>query len=186
MFPSEATLEGSTLVFRALWQRMIDRRVAAICRYEPRAASGPRLIALMAENEVVDAATGVQLRPSGMHAVILPYADDIRDHAATVEPASIASEWPPPATAEARLLHAPSSSPLTCAADEAAIDAFKGVIGAMTLPYVPWQPPMPNPTLQYLYAGLQTLALNQPRTPFIDSSEPDAEGQVERAGVSWA
>jgi len=54
----------------------------------------------------------------------------------------------------------------------------------MTLPYVPWRPPVPNPTLQYLYAGLQTLALNEPRKPFVDPSEPDKEGQMEQAGVS--
>lgn len=49
MYPSEKEIEGGTTVFRALWQKMQDRDVVAICRYEAREGMAPRFLALFPE-----------------------------------------------------------------------------------------------------------------------------------------
>lgn len=85
LYPSDVAVDGSTTVFTALWQRMLARKVAALARFEPRSTSAPHIVALIPESEVVDEATGTQVRPAGMHAVILPYADDLRNITAQVD-----------------------------------------------------------------------------------------------------
>lgn len=49
LYPMEADVEGSTLVFRTLWQTLLSRRVAAICRFEARVKSAPVFVALIAQ-----------------------------------------------------------------------------------------------------------------------------------------
>jgi ATP-dependent DNA helicase 2 subunit 1 len=98
LFPSERDLEGSTLVFRALWERMLERRLCAICRFEARGTTAPKFVALFAEvgltrRRMFGIVTTINLSmqkerltednaqvvPPGFYAVQLPFADDVRN-----------------------------------------------------------------------------------------------------------
>lgn len=50
----------------------------AVARFVNRKGSIPYFAALVAQREEVDLKDGSQKQPPGMHAIFLPYADDIR------------------------------------------------------------------------------------------------------------
>jgi len=75
LYPNEAHVVGSKMVFSALLQRCHARQVAAICQYKPRATSKLCCVALVPQVEENDDG---QERPSGFHVVFLPYLDDLR------------------------------------------------------------------------------------------------------------
>lgn len=55
-----------------------------------RPVSVNRMVALLAQAEEVD--NGIQLSPPGMHAIFLPYAEDVREPKSTFEKAEIKPE----------------------------------------------------------------------------------------------
>jgi len=77
LYPHEAHVVGSKMVFSALLQRCQARQVAAICQYKPRASSKLCCVALVPQMEE-NAEGGGQERPPGFHVVFLPYLDDLR------------------------------------------------------------------------------------------------------------
>ncbi|EFJ51722.1 hypothetical protein VOLCADRAFT_87468 [Volvox carteri f. nagariensis] len=74
--PDERAAEGSTRTFIAVWRAMLAEGRFALCRYR-RANSPPQLVALMPQDEGVDA-YGIQTDPPGIHMIFLPYMDDVR------------------------------------------------------------------------------------------------------------
>jgi ATP-dependent DNA helicase 2 subunit 1 len=79
IYPDEGAVSGSIVAFNALLQQMAARQVVAIARLIMRASSGPVFVACLPQLEVVDAHTGLQEKPPGMHMIFLPFADDIRE-----------------------------------------------------------------------------------------------------------
>lgn len=77
IYPDELAIKGSTVMFTALWQKMLDLGKIAICKMTPRASSPSRFVALIPQAEKRDS-TGEQLVPPGMNVIWLPFVDDIR------------------------------------------------------------------------------------------------------------
>jgi ATP-dependent DNA helicase 2 subunit 1 len=77
IYPDERSMKGSTCLFQSLLQKMLEMDKVAIARLIYYKASYPRFVALIPQDELVDA-DGVQRESPGMHCVFLPFADDIR------------------------------------------------------------------------------------------------------------
>eukprot|EP01133_Synstelium_polycarpum_P007225 gene7225-8394_t len=144
LVPDERSIRGSTVTANALITRMLASDRVAICRFLPRSNTSPRFVALVAQEEVLDAAGGIQLLPRGFHIMHLPFADDIR---------SFAFE---------------ESSP----APTAAINKAKKMIKALHIDYNDRH--YLNPGLQSHYSNLQALALERETVePTIDVIKPN-------------
>jgi ATP-dependent DNA helicase 2 subunit 1 len=77
IYPDETVVNGSTTLFSALHQKCIARKVAAICKFLPRANSCPQIVALVPQEEELDECN-VQICPPGFNVIFLPYAEDLR------------------------------------------------------------------------------------------------------------
>ncbi|XP_036617542.1 X-ray repair cross-complementing protein 6 [Trichosurus vulpecula] len=77
VYPEESLVNGSTTLFSALLTKCLEKEVLALCRYTPRQNSPPCFVALVPQEELLDAQR-VQVTPPGFELVFLPYADDKR------------------------------------------------------------------------------------------------------------
>lgn len=76
IYPDEAAVRGSSVVFAALLQKMLEMEKIAVCKMTARSNATLRLVALVPFRELVK--DGIQVYPTGFYIVYLPYADDIR------------------------------------------------------------------------------------------------------------
>lgn len=79
IYPSEEDYIGSTRVFSALHQKLLEDERLALVWFIPRRNATPVLAAMIAGAERVDE-NGVQKVPPGMWIVPLPFADDVRQN----------------------------------------------------------------------------------------------------------
>jgi len=79
LYPDEPKVKGSTVAAAALLKSMTARGVVALARFVRTASSGPQLLALLPQPEELSGADGSQLTPPGFKAIVLPFADDLRD-----------------------------------------------------------------------------------------------------------
>ncbi|XP_074083151.1 X-ray repair cross-complementing protein 6 [Macrotis lagotis] len=77
VYPEESLVNGSTTLFAALLTKCLEKEVLALCRYTPHQNCPPRFVALVPQEEELDAQR-VQVAPPGFQLVFLPYADDKR------------------------------------------------------------------------------------------------------------
>jgi len=153
IFPDESWVSGSTVLFRALLEKCLQRQLMIICKLVSRRNSPPRLIALLPQAEELDEQEA-QICPSGFHVIFLPFADDIRE----VRPA----EGLPKANQE-----------LVKKASE--------IVSRLSFPYSPES--FDNPALQKRYRVLESLALEREREdPFEDHTLPNLQTITHRAG----
>ncbi|CAL5871949.1 uncharacterized protein PFLUO_LOCUS6206 [Penicillium psychrofluorescens] len=162
IYPSEEDYVGSTRVFSALQQKLLEDEKMALVWFIPRKNASPVLAAMIAGTEKVDE-EGVQKVPPGMWIIPLPFADDVRQNP------------------ESTLNVAPDSL----------IDAMREVVQQLQLPKAVYDPQKyPNPSLQWHYRILQALALDEdhPGTP-EDKTVPKYRQIHKRAGdyvLAWS
>ncbi|RLN38465.1 hypothetical protein BBJ28_00012232 [Nothophytophthora sp. Chile5] len=77
VYPCDGYIEGSSTAFMAILNSMVKKGKFALARLIARKSSEPRLVALVAQEEMSDEMGQVQ--PSGFNVIFLPYLDDIRD-----------------------------------------------------------------------------------------------------------
>ena len=77
IYPSEEDFVGSTRVFLALWQKLLNDEKMAIAWYVARKNAAPVVAALVAGKEKLGE-DGLQAVPGGLWVIHLPYVDDIR------------------------------------------------------------------------------------------------------------
>ncbi|KAF4634315.1 hypothetical protein G7Y89_g3791 [Cudoniella acicularis] len=134
IYPSEEDYIGSTRVFSALWKKLLDGKKMGLAWYIARSNATPQIVAILPSQERVNENTNAQNVPAGLWLYPLPFADDIR---------------PPPET----------PSPLV--SPDNVIDEMRKVIGQLQLPKAVYDPSKyPNPSLQWHYRILQSMALN--------------------------
>jgi len=133
MYPSETDFIGSTRVFSALQQKLLQSQKFALCWFIARRNATPVLAAVYAGAEKLGD-DGEQEMPPGLWIHPLPCADDIRQNPETV------------------LVRAPDSL----------IDQMRIIIQQLQLPKGIYDPKKyPNPWLQWFYRVLQSLALEE-------------------------
>ena len=141
IYPYEKDIMGSTMLFGALWQSLIEKGKVAIARYVRADGVEPKFVALVPERERLRA-NGEQEMPPCFYAIVLPFASDVR----TIPPDTVAP-----------FLAAATSAPQQLDAARALIDAFPlPGEGAFDL----FKTPPCNPRLQSFYASLEGVALN--------------------------
>lgn len=133
IYPNEDEFVGSTRVFAALHQKLLQDEKIGLVWFIPRKNATPVLAALLPGEEKVDD-TGNQFLPSGLWILPLPFADDIRQNP------------------ETNLVVAP----------EPLIDHMRTIVQQLQLPKAHYDPrKYPNPSLQWHYRILQALALDE-------------------------
>ncbi|KAL6072069.1 X-ray repair cross-complementing protein 6 [Balamuthia mandrillaris] len=154
VYPDEHEIQGSTVAFTALLDRMLHMDKLAIARWIPRDGAPPRFVALLPQQETFDE-DGIQINPPGFHLIPLPYADDIR---------TITLGEPQPKANEEQILKA------------------KKLVKTLRINFDSRS--FENPALQKHYASLQALALDRDtveETP--DYLQPDEEGMSRFSAV---
>ncbi|CAK7565348.1 MAG: ATP-dependent DNA helicase II subunit 1 [Sporothrix epigloea] len=139
IYPSEEDYVGSTRVFSALWQKLRQSDKVAIAWFVPRANSNPQLVAIIpsggGSEEQEENANPMQL-PAGLWLYPLPFAEDIRRGA--------------------------DDSRTTLKCSDRLTELVKPIIENLFLPKTAYNPAKyPNPSLQWHYKILQTLALEE-------------------------
>lgn len=77
LYPDEAAVRGSTVLFGALLTQMWEMDRVAIARFTPRTNAEPRFVALVPQLEAVDEQRR-QVRPPGFNVIFLPFFEDMR------------------------------------------------------------------------------------------------------------
>ncbi|QGA14593.1 hypothetical protein EYB26_002249 [Talaromyces marneffei] len=133
IYPNEDEFVGSTRVFAALHQKLLQDEKIGLVWFIPRKNATPVLAAMLPGEEKLDD-NGVQFLPPGLWILPLPFADDIRQNP------------------ETNLVVAP----------EPLIDHMRTVVQQLQLPKAHYDPrKYPNPSLQWHYRILQALALDE-------------------------
>lgn len=161
IYPSESRVTGSTRVFASLHKRMLLDNVFALVWFVPRKDTSPLLCALVAESEEIDDKSGIQSSPAGCYIIQLPSADDIRLNPGVDEPR----------------------------ANEKLTDCMSRIVKSMILGHKYDPSKFPNPSLQWHYKVLESVALEEelPQTP-IDKTIPQYGAIQKRASeaiIKW-
>lgn len=146
VYPTEESIQGSTVAFAAICKAMIKKERVAICRVTPRDNTQPFLAALAAQahNDDLD-------EPDGMHLIPLPYQDDIRDF--RMDPATC------PDKAKA------AGEQIACAQE---------VVKQINLvEFTSYE--FNNPVIQKHYSSVQALALEEDEMDFDDKDDDDVQ-----------
>ncbi|CAN0246272.1 unnamed protein product [Ascophyllum nodosum] len=77
LYPDEESTTGSAKAFVALHAAMMSKKVYALARFTRAIGAAPRIVALLPQEELEE--DGAQLSPPGLHAVVLPFADEVRE-----------------------------------------------------------------------------------------------------------
>ncbi|CAL9756500.1 unnamed protein product [Musa acuminata subsp. burmannicoides] len=156
IFPTDEEVIGSTRIFIALYRSMLRLKRFAFAFYGK--SSNPRLVALVAQDEIISSSG--QVEPPGMHMIYLPYSDDIR---------------------HVEELHSTDDAIAPRATDDQIkkVSALMRRIDLKDFSVCQFA----NPALQRHYGILQALALDEDEMPDIkDETLPDEEG-LARPGV---
>ncbi|KAF2763519.1 putative DSB repair complex subunit Ku70 [Pseudovirgaria hyperparasitica] len=133
IYPSETDFIGSTRVFSALQQKLLQDDKIGLAWFIPRRNATPTLAALVPGEEKLGD-DGDQVIPPGLWIVQLPFADDIRQ--------------------KPEIILTRTTDTLT--------DMMRIVIQQLQLPKAVYDPiKYPNPSLQWFYRILQAIALDE-------------------------
>lgn len=145
IYPSEEDYVGSTRVFAALWQKLLNDEKMAIAWYIARTNATPALAALLPSAERLDESTNQQTIPAGLWVYPLPYSDDIRN---------------------------PPEAPAPLVSPDVLVDDMRKVIQQLQLPGARYDPRRyPNPSLQWHYRILQAIALEEEIPDFTEGDD---------------
>lgn len=146
IFPTEADVVGSTRVFSALWQKLLDSKKMAIAWYIARKNAVPQVVAILPSKRPSDEDSGTQFLPAGLWLYPLPFVDDMRD------------------------LTPLKTQPVVRASNEL-VDKMRIIVENLQLPKGMYDPSkVPNPSLQWHYRVLQNMALDE---DVVSDNKPD-------------
>lgn len=158
VYPSEADFVGSTRVFSALQQKLLESQRMALAWFVARKNAAPVMAAIMPGQEKVDE-SGEQTMPPGLWLVPLPFADDIRQC--------------PEQPTEPR-----TTNELT--------DKMRVIIEQLQLPKGVYDPSKyPNPDLQWFYRILQAMALEEEVPEKADDKTIPRYKQIDKRAAEY-
>lgn len=149
LYPDETTYAGSTQLFRALWEKCIEKKKVAICVLTTRRKVAPRYVALVPQENECNS-DGFPNRQNGFRVVFLPCEVHIRN-------IDVFDKVPPQTKPEATKL-------------------FERIIKKLRFKYKPEQ--FENPAIKTMYANIEALAYDSIDEPDIeDTTLPDINRQ---------
>lgn len=147
IYPNESRINGSTTLFRALYEKCLERGQVAYCILTLRRKCPPRLVALVPQ-ELARDADGEIFRPSGFRVEFVPYAADIRN-------LPMLEETTPPEVTEDQT------------------NLFKSVIKKIKFKFSPAN--FENPASMNLFLNVESLLFEKDEVDLIDSTRPDCD-----------
>ncbi|XP_053681224.1 X-ray repair cross-complementing protein 6 [Anopheles nili] len=148
LYPNESYINGSTTLFRALYEKCIEKEQVALCILTMRRKQPSKLVALIPQTESTDVPSGEVSRPVGFRVKFIPFTADIRK-LAILEDAEI-----PEVTDEQT-------------------DVFKFVIKKIKFKFHPAH--FDNPLPQNLFINIESLLFDEQDAELYDASQPDNE-----------
>ncbi|KAL2138332.1 hypothetical protein VTI28DRAFT_6980 [Corynascus sepedonium] len=153
IFPSEEHYVGSTRVFSALWQKLLEADKVGIAWFVARENANPVMVAIIPSRAMDDESSETPYLPAGLWLYPLPFADDVR----TVDLAM------PPRTPDE----------LT--------DKMRTIVQNLHLPKAMYNPlKYPNPSLQWHYKVLQAMALDEDTPEKLDDATIPKYRQIDK------
>ena len=153
IFPSEEQFVGSTRVFSALWQKLLDSKKVAIAWFVARDNAHPIMVAIIPSRASEDDASDTPYLPAGLWLYPLPFADDVRNVELSVPPKP---------------------------ADELT-NKMREIVQNLQLPKAMYNPlKYPNPSLQWHYKILQAMALEEDVPETLDDATVPKYRQVDK------
>ncbi|KAJ2974820.1 hypothetical protein NQ176_g5854 [Zarea fungicola] len=159
IYPSEEDYIGSTRVFTALWEKLLQDDKVALAWCIVRSNANPMLAAIIPSKSPSDEGSGTPFLPAGLWLYPLPFADDMRE------------------------LKSSGGGKLVQASDDLKTQ-MRTIIQQLQLPKAMYNPTKyPNPSLQWHYKILQALALEE-EVPDVaeDATIPKFKAISKRAG----
>ncbi|CAM9259428.1 unnamed protein product, partial [Laminaria digitata] len=157
LYPDEESTTGSAKAFVALHEAMAAAKVYALARFTRASGAASRMVALLPQEETTE--DGMQLLPPGLNAIVLPFADEVREaKATTAEEGDVKPE---------------------VSQGEEGVLAAEGIVKALQLDDFDCRQ-FENPVLQRHYAALQAIALSEEEISWDperdDNTRPDEKG----------
>uniref|UniRef100_A0A182NR69 ATP-dependent DNA helicase 2 subunit 1 n=1 Tax=Anopheles dirus TaxID=7168 RepID=A0A182NR69_9DIPT len=148
LYPNESHIKGSTTLFRALYEKCLEKKQVAFCSLTMRRKQSPRLVALVAQEESAPGSFAGQERFCGFRIEFIPFAGDIRKLPVLEEatPTDVTNEQ---------------------------VNFFKNVIKKVKFKFHPTN--FENPTSQNLYINIESLLFDVEDAEFFDNTLPDYE-----------
>lgn len=151
LYPNEARVKNSSLLFRTLWERCLTQEKVIICLFTMRLKSYPRLVALVPQEETEK--DGEVMRFDGFRLEFIPFAEDVRD-----------------------LSEILTDSPVV---DNDLVTNIAKVMGRLRINYSPST--FQNPAVAKVYAKIEEQVFDEEtEEEFTDTTMPKVEAQDER------
>lgn len=150
IYPSDARIKGSTKMFRALWEKCLEKEKAVICSCTLRKKSSPKLVALIPQREEADQDQEV-IRFDGFRMVQIPYAGDVRN---------------------LKILEKEAAE-----TDDLSVGAFKEIIRKLSFKFGYKPSLFENPVIRTIYANVEAVTYQKEVEEIEDSVMPDTERQ---------
>ncbi|GAB0099056.1 ATP-dependent DNA helicase 2 subunit 1 [Sergentomyia squamirostris] len=151
IYPDEVRIEGSTQLFRALWQRCLEREKVPICIMTLRQKSNPTYVALLPQENISN--DQEQIEYNGFLVIHLPNVDDVRDFD-TFKPETV-----------------PEITPEN-------VELYEKVIKKLKFKYSPKQ--FDDPALKNIYSNIEAFAFKTDGEQVEDTTLPDVERQDQK------
>ncbi|AEO55306.1 hypothetical protein MYCTH_2298998 [Thermothelomyces thermophilus ATCC 42464] len=153
IFPSEEHYVGSTRVFSALWQKLLEADKVGIAWFVARENAHPSMVAIIPSRALDDGSSETPYLPAGLWLYPLPFADDVRNVDLTMPPRP---------------------------ADELT-DRMRQIVQNLQLPKAMYNPSKyPNPSLQWHYKVLQAMALDEDVPDSLDDATIPKYRQIDK------
>lgn len=144
LYPDEGTISGSTVLFRAIYEKCISKQKVAYCMFTMRRKQPSKLVALVPQEYCCDE-DGEPFRHSGFRIEFIPYAGDMRKLEVFERPAPNVTQQQ--------------------------IDVFKSIAKKIKFKYHPSQ--FDNPVLLTTYTNIEALLFDKHNLEVYDSTKPD-------------
>uniref|UniRef100_A0A182PKS9 ATP-dependent DNA helicase 2 subunit 1 n=1 Tax=Anopheles epiroticus TaxID=199890 RepID=A0A182PKS9_9DIPT len=148
LYPNEHYINGSTTLYRALYEKCLEKNQVAFCMFTMRRKQPSKLVALVPQTELTHDLMGEPDRHCGFRVEFIPYAGDIRT-------LSFLEEDSVPKVTDEQT------------------DAFKKVIKKVKFKFHPSH--FEDPTSQNLFINIESLVFDVEDAELFDSTRPDCE-----------
>uniref|UniRef100_A0A182VZW2 DNA helicase n=1 Tax=Anopheles minimus TaxID=112268 RepID=A0A182VZW2_9DIPT len=148
LYPNEDYINGSTVLFRALYEKCLEKNQVAFCMLTTRRKQPSKLVALVPQQALAHDPLGEANRPCGFRVEFIPFAGDIRN-------LSMLEEVP------------------TAEVTDEQTDLFKKAIKKLKFKFHPSY--FEDPASQNLYINIESLVFDVEDAELFDSTRPDCE-----------
>uniref|UniRef100_A0A182M049 DNA helicase n=1 Tax=Anopheles culicifacies TaxID=139723 RepID=A0A182M049_9DIPT len=148
LYPNEDYVNGSSVLFRALYEKCLEKNQVAFCMLTMRRKQPSKLVALVPQQELAHDPLGEADRPCGFRVEFIPFAGDIRK-------LSMLEDVP------------------TADVTDEQTDLFKKLIKKVKFKYHPSH--FEDPASQNLYINIESLVFDVEDAELFDSTRPDCD-----------